>query len=75
MVARLTWVGFKEFLIDRFTLKYQKLYEDMNLVEIKLTGFLKAFVRNFNVQMNATPRMDEFANECIFFKWITKVGG
>lgn len=37
-------------------------------------GFLKAYVRKFNAQMNATPKIDKFAKKCIF-RWITKVGG
>ena len=46
----------------------------MNLVQMRHTGSLKAYVRNFNAQMNATPKMDEFAKKCIFLgglqKWV-----
>ena len=74
MVANLTWVGFKELLVERFTPEYQELREDMNLVQIKHTRSLKTYVRNFNAQMNATPKMDEFAKKCIFLgglqKWV-----
>ena len=74
MVASLTWVGFKELLIERFTLEYQELCEGMNLVQMRHTSSLKAYVRNFNAQMNATPKMDEFAKKCIFLgglqKWV-----
>ena len=55
MVASLTWVGFKELLVERFTLEYQELREGMNLVQMRHTGSLKAYVRDFNAQMNATP--------------------
>jgi hypothetical protein len=33
----------------------------MNLVQMKYTGSLKAYVYEFNVQMNAIPKMDEFS--------------
>ena len=46
----------------------------MNLVQMRHTGSLKAYVRDFNAQMNATPKMDEFAKKCIFLgglqKWV-----
>jgi hypothetical protein len=46
----------------------------MNLVQMRHTGSLKAYVHNFNAQMNATPKMDEFAKRCIFLgglqKWV-----
>ena len=74
MAASLTWIGFKEFLVDRFTPEYQELQEGMNLVQMKHTGSLKAYVCDFYVQMNATPTMDEFAKNCIFLdglqKWV-----
>ena len=74
MVANLTWVGFKELLVERFTPEYQELREGMNLVQMRHTGSLKAYVRDFNAQMNATPKMDEFAKKCIFLgglqKWV-----
>jgi hypothetical protein len=74
LAANLTWVGFKELLVDRFTLEYQELREGMNLVQMRHTGFLKAYVHDFNAQMNATPKMDEFAKRCIFLgglkKWV-----
>ena len=55
LAANLTWVGFKELLVDRFTPEYQELREGMNLVQMRHTGSLKAYVRDFNAQMNATP--------------------
>ena len=74
MVANLTWVGFKELFVERFMLEYQELSEGMNLVQMRHTGSLKAYVRDFNAQMNATPKMDEFAKKCIFLgklqKWV-----
>jgi hypothetical protein len=46
----------------------------MNLVHMRHTGSFKAYVRDFNAQMNATPKMDEFAKRCIFLgglqKWV-----
>ena len=32
VVARLIWVGFKKFFVERLTPKYQNLHEGMNLV-------------------------------------------
>jgi hypothetical protein len=77
LAANLTWVGFKELFVDRFTPEYQELREGMNLVQMRHTGSLKAYVRDFNAQMNATPKMDEFAKRCIFLgglqKWVVDV--
>ena len=72
MVASLTWVGFKELIVERFTLEYQELHEGMNLVQMRHTGSFRAYVCNFNAQMNATPMMDEFARKCIFFGGLQK---
>ena len=41
VVVGLTWVGFKELLVDRFTRKYQQLREGMNLVQMRHTGSFK----------------------------------
>ena len=38
----------------------------MNLVQIKHTGSLKAYVPNFNAQMIITPQMDELSKKYIF---------
>jgi len=74
LVANLTWVGFKDMLSERFTPEYQELREGMNLVQMRHTGSLKAYVRDFNAQMNATPKMHEFSRKCIFLgglqKWV-----
>src|ERR1700738_1744885 len=74
VAASLTWIGFKELLVDRFAPEYQELREGMNLVQMRHTGSLKAYVRDFNAQMNATPKMDEFAKKYIFLgglqKWV-----
>ena len=48
MVASLTWVGFKELLIKRFTPHCQNLCEGMNLVQMRHMGPLKAYVRDLN---------------------------
>lgn len=53
-------------IVDRFTLEYLKLHEDMNLVQTRHTGFLQACVREFNVQMNVTPKTNKFSKKCIF---------
>jgi hypothetical protein len=77
LAANLTWVGFKELFVDRFTPEYQELREGLNFVQMRHTGSLKAYVRDFNAQMNATPKMDEFAKRCIFLgglqKWVVDV--
>ena len=74
LVTSLTWNGFKELLSERFTPEYQELREGMNLVQMRHTGSLKAYVRDFNAQMNATPKMDEFSKKSIFLaglqKWV-----
>ena len=74
VVAKLNWIGFKELLVDRFMPEYQELQEEINLVQMKHTGSFKAYVRNFNAQMNRTPMMDKFAKKCIFLgglqKWV-----
>jgi hypothetical protein len=44
VVASLTWVGFMELLVERFTLEYQELHEGMNLVQMRHTGSLKAYI-------------------------------
>jgi hypothetical protein len=50
------------------------LRDGMNLVQMRHKGSRKAYVRNFNAQMNATPKMDKFAKKCIFLgglqKWV-----
>lgn len=50
----------------------------MNLVQMRHTWSLKAYVRKCpNAQMNATPKIDEFAKKCIFLgdlqKWVVYV--
>ena len=47
--------------------------EDMNLVQMRHTRSLKAYVCNFNAQMNATPKIDEFAKKCIFLSGLQKL--
>jgi hypothetical protein len=72
--ANFTWVGFKELINDRIAYEYQELREGMNLVQMKHIGSLKAYVRDFNDQMNTTPKMDEFSKKCVFLdglqKWV-----
>ena len=71
----MTWVGFMDLLVERFTPVYHKLCEGMNLVQMKLTWPLKAHVLDLNAPMNATPNMDNFVKKCIFLGEKTKVGG
>jgi hypothetical protein len=66
LATNLTWVGFKEWLVNRFMLEYQELREGMNLVQMRHTWSFKAYVHDFNAQMNAIPKMDEFAKKRIF---------
>jgi hypothetical protein len=51
VVASLNWVGFMELLVERFTPVYQQLCERMNLVQMKLTGPLKAYELDLNALM------------------------
>jgi hypothetical protein len=71
----LTWVGFMKLLVKRFTPVYQQLYEGMNLVQMRLTGPLKAYVLDLNAPMNATPKMDNFAKKFLFLGEKAKIGG
>ena len=59
MAASLIWVGFKELLVERFTPEYQELREGMNLMQMRHTRSFKAYVHDFNAQMNATPKIDD----------------
>jgi hypothetical protein len=62
----LTWVGFMKLLVERFTPVYQQLCEGMNLVQLRLTGFLNAYELDLDAPINATLKMDNFAKKCIF---------
>jgi hypothetical protein len=62
----LNWVGFMELLVERFAPVYLPLCEGMNLVQMRLTGPLKAYELDLSAPMNATPKMDNFAKKCIF---------
>ena len=44
----------------------------MNLVQMKHTGSLKAYVHDFSAQMHATCKMNEFSKKCIFFDGLQK---
>ena len=72
MVASLTWVGFKELLVERFMPEYQKLCEGMNLVQMRHTMSFKAYVLDFNTQINATPKIDKFAKKYNFYSGLQK---
>ena len=72
MEASLIWIGFKELLIERFTPKYYKLLERINLVQMKHIRSVKVYVRNFNTKINATPRMEEFAKKCMFLMLVAE---
>jgi hypothetical protein len=62
--------------IDRFMSEYQKLREN-ELGANEAHDVLKAYVGDFNVQMNATPKMDKFVRKCLFLndlqKWVVDV--
>jgi hypothetical protein len=75
VVASLNWVGFMELLVERFIPVYQLLCEEMNLVQMRLTGPLKAYELDLNAPINATPKMDNFAKKCISLGEKTNVGG
>ena len=64
-MTNLTWIGFKEFLFKKFMLEYQELGKGMNLVQMKHTRFLKAYVHDFNAQMNAILKVNELAKRYI----------
>jgi hypothetical protein len=64
-----------ELLVERFIPVYKQLCEEMNLVQLRLTGPLKAYVLYLNAPMNATPKMDNFAKKYIFLGEKAKVGG
>ena len=74
VVVGLTWVRFKELFVDRFMPEYQELREGMNLVQMRHTGSLKAYVQDFNAQLNVTSKMNKFTKKCIFLgglqKWV-----
>ena len=72
-MAKLTWVGFREGLVKKFTPEFQKLCEGMNLVQMRLAGPLKAYMLDLNAQMNAMPKMDKFAMKCIFLGGVQKL--
>ena len=48
VVASLTWVGFKELLVERFMFEYQILHMVINLVQLKYTGHLKAYMHDLH---------------------------
>ena len=60
-MANLTWVGFIEFIVDRLTSEYQQLPEGMNFIQMRHTGSVKAYMCDFNGQINLLPKMDKFA--------------
>jgi hypothetical protein len=74
VVSSLTWIGFINLIVERLTSVHQKLFEGMDLVQMKLTGPLKAYVVDLNAPMNATPKLDNFAKKCISLGEKTKVG-
>ena len=44
--VNLTWVGFKYLLVEMFTMEYQKLWEGMNLGQMRHTWSLETYVRD-----------------------------
>jgi hypothetical protein len=45
---------------------YQQLGEGMNLVQMRLTWPLIAYMLDLNAPMNATPKLNNFVKKCIF---------
>jgi hypothetical protein len=75
VAANLTWINFKELLVDKFMREYQNLCEEMNLVQMRHTGLFTAYVRYLNTQINATPKINKFSRKYIFLAEIGKMGG
>lgn len=44
------------------------MQKSMNLVQMKYIGTFKAYVKDFNVQMNATSKMDESFKKSMFLE-------
>ena len=59
-VSNLTWADFKNLLKDRFTPQYQSLRDGVNMIKLKQTGSLKAYVREFSAFLNMVPKMDDY---------------
>jgi hypothetical protein len=55
-----------ELFVERFTPVYKKTCEEINLVQMRLTGPLKAYVLDLNAPMNVTPKMDKLAKNVIY---------
>ena len=75
MVAIFIMVDFMKFFTKRFTLKNQELCDRMNLMQMRHTESLKAYVCNCNAQMNATPHMHKVTKNIFFLRWVAKVDG
>lgn len=75
MVANLTRVGFKEYVVESFMPKYEELYEGINLVQMWHMGSLEVYVDNFNGQMNVTLNMNECGRKCIVLGVVAKNNG
>ena len=55
-----------------FTQKYQEMRKGMNLEHMMYTTSLKAYMRNFNAQINATPKMNKYDTRYIFLSKLQK---
>ena len=64
-----------DLLVERFTPVYQKLCEGMNMVQMRLTGPLKAYVLDLDVPTNVIPMMDNYAKKYIYLDEKAKIGG
>ena len=71
MVTSFLWIGFKELSSERSMLRSQELHKEMNLMQMKYIKF-KIYMYNFNSQMNAKPKMDDFAKKCVFLGRLQK---
>ena len=74
-MANLSWVGFVKLFIMRFAPESQKLGEGTDLVQMRHTHPIEAYVRNLIAQINATPKMDKISRKCIFLGQVVKVDG
>jgi hypothetical protein len=46
----MTWVGFMKLFVERFMRECQNLLKEMNLVQMRFMGSLKAYMVNLNVK-------------------------
>ncbi|KAL2630557.1 hypothetical protein R1flu_015243 [Riccia fluitans] len=62
----MSWVDWKQTLLNCFMPEYQELHDGMDLVRFRQTGSLVAYVREFTSILEGLPKMDEYAKRVIF---------